>query len=93
MAGPRMASKGIGTVGVLKLVFGAIIGTLGGLFCLGLVGVLAESGIPRGPEAGDTIAAIAILGVLALGGLIGGALLFASGLKPRKGWTPPPPPV
>jgi len=88
---PPPRPQGIGAGAVLKLVFGAVIGSTGGLFSLGLIGVLAEKGLPSGPDAGDALAAISILGLLALGGLIGGVLMFHSGLKPRKGWTPPTP--
>ena len=82
---------GITAGAVLKLVFGGLIGTFGGLFGLALIGVLAEQGLPQGPDSANVLVSISILGVLALGGLIGGALMFHSGLKPRKGWVPPKP--
>lgn len=86
MASPQ--PQGVTAGSVLKLVFGALIGTFGGLFGLGLIGVIAEEGLGGGSK-GDALVAISILGVLALAGLIGGALMFRSGLRPRKGWTPP----
>jgi len=83
-------STSIGAGGVLRLIFGAILGSFGGLFGLGLLGSLVEDGLPKGASAADDLMAITFLGVLALAGLIGGVLLFASGFKPRKVWIPPP---
>ncbi|MFH2005449.1 MAG: PrsW family glutamic-type intramembrane protease [bacterium] len=72
---------------VLKLVFGALAGTFGAVMVLGLIGLLAEHGKSESMPLGAAIT----LTVLGLGGLIGGVWLFASGMKRRRGWTPPPP--